>query len=93
MQLEFEIENPPVVDALVVPGRQGPQGPNVVSQETSTSIEGVLVGDGTNVRGALPGEVINASALQSALDEALADIDGGSPDTEYESDGIDGGTP
>lgn len=39
-----------------------------------------------------PTDLVTDAALQAALDEALADIDGGAPDTTFEEE-IDGGTP
>lgn len=46
---------------------QGAPGPNRITEQTATPIDGVLVGEGGNVRPANPGEVLNEAAMQSAL--------------------------
>lgn len=55
-------------------GPQGIPGPNTVTEETSTPLQGVLVADGERIREALPGEVVNAEAMQDAVDAALIPV-------------------
>lgn len=77
-RIKSTIQSGPVIRSTITStgavGPQGLPGPNQVTDSTASNLQGVLVADGNKVREALPGEVVDASALQSALSEAKDEL-------------------